>query len=151
MRDIHLIVVGKLNDKNIIELENDYFKRITNPKLHIHEVKAHAENLNQEAKEVLGKLNELFKQEKPLIILLTEKGQQFTSVAFSLWLEEKNATQSLVFIIGGASGHGEAVIKAAHYKLSLSELTYPHKLARLLLVEQLYRAQTIRHKHPYNK
>jgi 23S rRNA (pseudouridine1915-N3)-methyltransferase len=80
-----------------------------------------------------------------------EKGKQFTSVDFSKWLFEKSETQKIIFIIGGAAGHGEEVIAKANFKLSLSELTYPHKLARLLLVEQIYRAITIKNNHPYNK
>lgn len=151
MRDLHLIVVGKLNDKNIEDLERDYFKRLTIPKLHIHEARAHSEDLAREAKEVLTKIDEISKSENPHIVLMMEKGKQFTSVDFSKWLAAIIDRQSVVFIIGGAAGHGEEVIKRAHFKLSLSELTYPHKLARLLLVEQIYRAQTIAAGHPYNK
>lgn len=151
MKDLHLIVVGKLSDKNIEELERDYHKRLTSPKLTIHEVRAHSENLEKEAKEVTIKLDELGKNETLFIVLLTEKGNQFESRSFSAWLTEKSERQTIVFIIGGASGHGKAIIERAHYKLSLSEFTYPHKLARLLLVEQIYRAQTIKANHPYNK
>lgn len=151
MKDLHLIVVGKLGDKNIEDLEKDYFKRLTSPKLIIHEARAHAEDLAKEAREVLAKIEDISKNENPYIVLLMEKGKQFTSVDFSKWLSNIYERQSVIFIIGGASGHGEAVIKRAHFKLSLSELTYPHKLARLLLVEQIYRAQTIVAGHPYNK
>lgn len=151
MRDLHIIVVGKLNDKNIEDLEHDYFKRLTSPKLHIHEARAHSEDLAKEAKEVLTKIDDISKTENPFIVLMMEKGKQFTSVDFSRWLSNISDRQSVVFVIGGASGHGEEVIKRAHFKLSLSELTYPHKLARLLLVEQIYRAQTIAAGHPYNK
>lgn len=151
MKDLHLIVVGKLNDTNIAELERDYYKRLTSPKLIIHEVRAHSENLEKEAKEVSLKLDELDKGEKLFIVLLTEKGKQFGSKDFSDWLSEHAERQKVVFIIGGASGHGKQVLERAQFKLSLSELTYPHKLARLLLVEQIYRAQTIKANHPYNK
>lgn len=151
MKDLHLIVVGKLGDREIETLEKDYFKRITTPKLTIHEVKAHAEDLNKEAKEVLAKISDISKNENPHIVLLTEKGKQYDSVAFSKWLSSLYERNTVIFIIGGASGHGEEVIKKSHSKLSLSELTYPHKLARLLLVEQIYRAQTIKAGHPYNK
>lgn len=151
MKDLHLIVVGKLGDKNIEELERDYHKRLTSPKLTIHEVRAHSENLEKEAKEVICKLDELEKNETLFIVLLTEKGNQFESRNFSSWLTEKSDRQTIVFIIGGASGHGKAIIDRAQFKLSLSEFTYPHKLARLLLVEQIYRAQTIKANHPYNK
>lgn len=151
MKDLHLITVGKLSDKTIEELERDYLKRLTQPRLHIHEVRAHSENLQQEAKEVMAKLDELARQENLYIVLMAEKGKQFNSVAFSQWLFQKCESQTLVFIIGGAAGHGQAVIDRAHFSLSLSELTYPHKLARLLLVEQIYRAQTIKTGHPYHK
>lgn len=151
MKDLHLIVVGKLNDKNIEELEKEFFKRLTSPKLTIHEVRGHAENLEKESKEVLQKIDELEKNDKGYIVLMTEKGRQFESRAFSEWLFEKCERQKIIFIIGGASGHGQAVIERSHFKLSLSEFTFPHKLARLLLVEQIYRAQTIKINHPYNK
>lgn len=151
MKDLHLIVVGKLNDQHIAELERDYFKRLTSPKLTIHEVKSLSENLEKEAKEVATKLDELEKSEKLFIVLLTEKGKQFESVEFSNWLSKHYERQRVVFIIGGAAGHGQQIIERANFKLSLSELTYPHKLARLLLVEQIYRAQTIKANHPYNK
>lgn len=151
MKDLHLIVVGKLADSNISELENDYLKRIVTPKFQIHEVKAHSENLDLEAREVKNKISEISKQDNPYTVLLTENGKQFDSRDFSKWLFEKNVTQKVIFIIGGAAGHGEEVIKLANFKLSLSLLTYPHKLARLLLVEQIYRAVTIKDGHPYHK
>lgn len=151
MKDLHLIVVGKLNDKHIEELERDYFKRLTSPRLTIHEVRSHSENLDKEAKEVCSKLDELEKNESSFIVLLTENGKQFESRAFSEWLFEKVERHRIIFIIGGASGHGSQVIMRSHFKLSLSLFTFPHKLARLLLVEQIYRAQTIKINHPYNK
>ena len=59
MKDLHLIVVGKLADKNISELENDYLKRILTPKFYLHEVKSHSENLDLEAREVKNKISEI--------------------------------------------------------------------------------------------
>lgn len=151
MKDFHLIVVGKLSDQNISELEREYFKRLTSPKLSIHEVKSQSENLDLEAKAVALKLSEIEKTEKVFVVLLTEKGKQFSSTDFSQWLNSQVERHPVVFIIGGAAGHGKIIIDRADFKLSLSELTYPHKLARLLLVEQIYRAQTIKANHPYNK
>jgi 23S rRNA (pseudouridine1915-N3)-methyltransferase len=151
MKDFHLIVVGKLNDLHIEELERDYFKRLTSPKLIIHEAKSQSENLEKEAKEVSAKLDELEKNDKLFIVLLTEKGKQFESRDFSTWLYQQSERHKIVFIIGGASGHGSSIIARSHFKLSLSEFTFPHKLARLLLIEQIYRAQTIKANHPYNK
>jgi len=151
MKDLHLITVGKLSDRNIEELEREYTKRLISPKLYTHEVKSHAENLALEAKEVLAKIDDISKNENPYIVLMAENGKQFSSIGFSQWLTQKSESHCVVFVIGGAAGHGSAVIEKAHFKLSLSELTYPHKLARLLLVEQIYRAQTIKNGHPYHK
>lgn len=151
MKEIHLLSVGKLKDKNLLELEKNYKKRITSFKFFIHELKTHEENLNLEAKEVLKKLTEL--QAKPEnTILLEEKGKQFKSKSFSGWLYKNLEHQAKVFfIIGGASGHGESVKKSSRQSISLSLMTFPHQVARILLVEQIYRAETIFLNHPYHK
>ena len=150
MKDIHLIVIGKYKDKNLESLEEQYLKRITGPKLKIHELKSMRENLELEANEVLKKLNDLAPSYP---ILMAENGKLRNSVDFSKWLYSLIETRSekIVLIIGGASGHGQKVLELAKEKLSLSPMTYPHKLARLLIVEQLYRAQTIHTGHPYHK
>ena len=125
MKDLHLIVVGKLSDKNIESLEGDYLKRIIAPKFFIHEVKSHSENCQLEAREVLNKISDISKNDNPFLVLLMEKGKQFTSVDFSRWLFEKSATQKIIFIIGGAAGHGEEVIAKANFlSLSLNLLTH---------------------------
>lgn len=151
MRDLHLITVGKLKDKHIEKLEDDYLKRLKLPKLKIHEVKSHSENLQLEANEVLKKIDDIAKN--AFVVLMAENGNLYDSPKFSNWLYNHIETKQepIILVIGGASGHGEEVLKRANGKLSLSPLTYPHKLARLLLVEQLYRAQTIFQNHPYHK
>ncbi len=152
MREVHLITVGALKDSNLESLENDYLKRFSSFKFLIHELRAHSEDLTKEAKEVTKKLTEINKVSSRKIILMEEKGKQFTSPKFAEWLNElQTSSDPLIFIIGGASGHGDEVQKLPHLSLSLSTLTYPHKLARLLLVEQLYRAETILKGHPYHK
>lgn len=150
MKDIHLIVVGKLKDKNLEALEDQYLKRIKSPKLHIHEVKSQKENLDLEANEVEKKLNDIG---KVYPILLAENGKLVDSEKFSNWLFDLIETrhEKIVFIIGGASGHGKKIIDKSLASLSLSPMTYPHKLARVLFVEQVYRAITINSGHPYHK
>ncbi|MEX1099667.1 MAG: 23S rRNA (pseudouridine(1915)-N(3))-methyltransferase RlmH, partial [Bacteriovoracaceae bacterium] len=82
---------------------------------------------------------------------LTEAGQERDSRNFSKWLFEKLETsRQLVFIIAGAEGFERGVLNASQEKLSLSKLTFPHKLARLLFIEQIYRAITIKENHPYH-
>jgi 23S rRNA (pseudouridine1915-N3)-methyltransferase len=149
MKSIHLIVVGKLKDKNLDVLESDYLKRIKNPSLKIHEVKSCEERLDEEASEVIKKIDSIGRGH---IVLLAEKGISFDSPQFSKWLYTHLEThQNIFFVIGGASGHGQAIQEKANECISLGKMTYPHKLARLLFVEQIYRAGTIKEGHPYHK
>jgi 23S rRNA (pseudouridine1915-N3)-methyltransferase len=86
------------------------------------------------------------------VILLDEKGKEYTSVAFSKFLEEKMnfGPKRLVFVIGGAFGHHSGLKTRSDALLSLSKMTLSHQLIRLVFLEQLYRAVTIIHNHPYH-
>ena len=149
-KSLHLIVVGKLKDAHLEALEHDYLKRINNPDLVIHELKASAENKEAEGEAILKKVRELSQGGTSHMIVMSEWGKRFTSVAFAEWTKTLLEKQKVFFVIGGAEGFSDEVLKACQEKISLSELTFPHKLARILLVEQLYRAQTIRSGHPYH-
>lgn len=83
-------------------------------------------------------------------ILLDEHGKNLTSPELSHLLSEKFQTRSATFIIGGAYGVSEALKQKADFIWSLSSLTLPHQLVRLILTEQLYRAQSIAVNHPYH-
>ncbi len=150
-RAFHLIVVGKLKDPNLEAVESDYLKRISSPELQIHELKASAENKDAEGEAILRKVRDLSQGGATHLIAMTEWGKRHTSVAFAEWtknLLERPA--KIIFLIAGAEGFSEEVLKSCQERISLSELTFPHKLARIVLVEQLYRAQTIRSGHPYH-
>jgi len=134
LKVISLIVVGKLKDKNLEEIERGYLKRI--PTLKIIEVK--------KEEDVLAKV-------KGDLYLLEEKGKLMDSPEFSNWLYKSMEKNEFSLAIGGAAGHHQSVISASKGSISLSPLTFPHKLARILLVEQLYRAMTLREGHPYHK
>lgn len=148
MKAFHLICVGKLKDASLEAIENDYFKRLNNPPLQIHELKASAENKEAEGEVILKKLKDLGDTHR---VAMTEWGKRYTSVDFANWTEKLlERPAKTVFIIAGAEGFSDAVLSSCQERLSLSELTFPHKLARILLVEQLYRAQTLRTGHPYH-
>lgn len=148
MKAFHLICVGKLKDASLEEIEHDYLKRLNNPPLLIHELKASAENKDAEAEAILKKLKDLGDTHR---VAMTEWGKRYTSVDFGKWTEKLlERPAKTVFIIAGAEGFSDAVLSTCQERLSLSELTFPHKLARILLVEQLYRAQTLRTGHPYH-
>ena len=84
------------------------------------------------------------------LVLLTEEGQKLNSVAFAQLLGEWTS-ERVALVIGGADGHLEQLRQEADALLSLSALTFPHELARLLLMEQLYRASTILQGSPYHR
>ena len=79
------------------------------------------------------------------LVALDEKGKQFSSPKLAAFIQARanESTRKLVFLIGGAFGLDDAVLKRANFRWSLSELTFPHQLVRLILAEQVYRACTI--------
>lgn len=87
------------------------------------------------------------------IVVLDSRGKQFTSEGFSQKIDqwEMQAKKQICYLIGGSDGHGPAVIAAANLLISLSKMTFTHDMARLLLVEQLYRAHTIKAGEQYHK
>ncbi len=87
-----------------------------------------------------------------IVICLDEKGKNYTSQEFAKFLQHisENATRTPCFIIGGAFGLDDTVRKAAQHKLALGPMTFPHELARVLLLEQLYRAEAIVRGVPYH-
>jgi len=86
------------------------------------------------------------------LVLLTPDGRQMSSPELANWLQSQLEQHgSLAFLIGGPVGFDPATAAAAHERLALSRLTFPHELARVVLLEQLYRAFTIVHGEPYHK
>ena len=130
---LKIIAVGKVKKQWIQSGINIYQKRL--PGLRITEIKDSTQQKEATAIKQIIKKNEL-------LITLNEKGKSFTSKEFAVKLQESN-NQPLSFAIGGASGLSHEVDDRASWQLSLSSLTFPHELAQLLLLEQIYRAQTI--------
>jgi 23S rRNA (pseudouridine1915-N3)-methyltransferase len=88
---------------------------------------------------------------KSHLVALDPQGQEFTTEEFAAWLSKREEqSRPLAFLIGGHWGLSEAVLAAADERLALSRLTMTHELARLILLEQLYRALTIKLGHPYH-
>ncbi len=102
---------------------------------------------NMEADKIIGKL-----KTDDYLILLDERGTNFSSVEFAAYLQKKEnqAVKKIIFLIGGAYGFDEKVYKRANDKISLSKMTYSHQLIRLIFAEQLYRAYTIINNLPYH-
>lgn len=91
-------------------------------------------------------------KEDDYLVALDEYGKELTSEAVGQLLQQRadTGTKRIVFLIGGAYGLDKAVLAAAKYKWSLSQLTFPHQLVRLILAEQLYRACTILRNEKYH-
>lgn len=87
------------------------------------------------------------------LIALDERGKNLSSPQFANLIDsyQLNGSKTLTFCIGGAFGLDESIRKQAEHTLSFGELTWPHMLVRVMLLEQLYRAQQILSNHPYHK
>ena len=88
-----------------------------------------------------------------LKIALDDQGRHYSSETFAKLLgrQADSGVRTCAFLIGGPDGHGGDVLSGADFKLSLGALTLPHGLARVVLIEQLYRAATILSGHPYHR
>jgi 23S rRNA (pseudouridine1915-N3)-methyltransferase len=101
----------------------------------------------EEGARLLGEL-----KPKEFVVALDEHGEEFTTRELAAWLAERaQAGRDLALLIGGADGLAEEVLARADFKLALSQLTLPHALARVLLLEQLYRVQSLLDHHPYHR
>ena len=86
------------------------------------------------------------------VVALDEHGKQKTTLELARWLGERlQEGQNLSFLIGGPEGLGSAILERAAWKWSLSALTFPHAMVRVMLAEQLYRAHSVLHNHPYHR
>jgi 23S rRNA (pseudouridine1915-N3)-methyltransferase len=89
---------------------------------------------------------------KEFVVVLDERGRELTTRELALWLEERRKDgRDLAFIIGGPDGLSLKVQARADCTFALSRMTLPHALARVLLLEQLYRAHTVLANHPYHR
>ncbi|MFO7673939.1 MAG: 23S rRNA (pseudouridine(1915)-N(3))-methyltransferase RlmH [Lutibacter sp.] len=153
---IKLLAIGKTDDKNLqtlIEAYQNRLKHYINFEIDVIADIKNVKNLTEaQQKEKEGELILKKLSTTDVLILLDEKGTQFSSVAFSEYLQKKmNAgVKQLVLVIGGPYGFSEAVYQQAQGKISLSKMTFSHQMIRLFVVEQLYRAYTILKNEPYH-
>ncbi|WP_320668436.1 23S rRNA (pseudouridine(1915)-N(3))-methyltransferase RlmH [Prochlorococcus sp. MIT 1307] len=136
-----ILAIGKIRKKWISEGLELYLKRL--PGLTITELKDSSPQKEADAIQTQLKNNET-------LIILMEEGRPLASIPFAEYLKALGSKR-LVFVIGGANGIAPEIKKMADLCLSLSPMTFPHEIARLLLVEQIYRATTIIHGGPYHR
>jgi 23S rRNA (pseudouridine1915-N3)-methyltransferase len=86
------------------------------------------------------------------LVALDEHGKSLTTLQLAKWLGERQQDgKNLTFVIGGPDGHGPGVLAKANLRWSLSPLTFPHAMVRVILAEQLYRAHSVLQNHPYHR
>jgi 23S rRNA (pseudouridine1915-N3)-methyltransferase len=153
---ITLMQTGKTTDEHIAELVDLYatrikkysaFEIVTLPELKNTKNMPVQEQKSKEATKIIQSLTD-----DDYVILLDENGKELRTIEFSGALEKMFflPKKRIVFIIGGPWGFSEEVYARADYKLSLSKMTFPHQLVRLLFLEQLYRVFTIIKGEPYH-
>lgn len=153
---IVILQTGKTNEKHVIEGIEIYSSRIKKyTGFEIITIPDLKNTRNMPAREQKAKEGDkilLSVGKDDFVVLLDEKGKEFRTAEFAEWLEKKFADSGkrIVFVIGGAWGFSEEVYSRADLRLSLSKMTFPHQLVRLLFAEQLYRVLTIIKGEPYH-
>ena len=153
---IKLIAIGKTDNNELQTLLSEYINRLQHyvkfELVIIPDVK-NAKHLSEnEQKNKEGEA--LLKLVKPsdVLILLDEKGRQFSSIEFSEVLQKRmnSGIKSLYFVIGGPYGFSDSIYQRANQKISLSKMTFSHQMVRIFMIEQLYRGFTILKNEPYH-
>lgn len=145
---IIVIAIGRPSDSVVHDLVDRYARRIS----HYTKFGFHAFDLNQKTAEKQQKRFDKIIDRKDHIILLDEGGKSYDSIEFAHFIKFKMSSnnQRLVFIIGGPHGLPSFLETKYPLKMSLSKMIFPHQMVRVLLLEQIYRALTIIHNHPYH-
>ncbi|MFD2586882.1 23S rRNA (pseudouridine(1915)-N(3))-methyltransferase RlmH [Croceitalea marina] len=153
---IRLIAIGKTDNTELQNLIADYVKRLGHYikfELDIIPDLKNAKNLSEEQqKQKEGELILKKITTSDVLVLLDEKGKQFSSKEFANVLQKRmnSGIKKLIFTIGGPYGFSDEVYSRADQKISLSKMTFSHQMVRLFVVEQIYRAFTILRNEPYH-
>jgi len=142
---VKVVWIGKTKEAAIASLTDEYLKRISRY------AEVEGVSLRDEA-DLIAKFGKRAKSAKFSLVLMDSRGKEFTSEQFAKFLgdyQDRNPLP-LVFAVGGADGFSEEARLASHQMLSLGRMTLAHELARVVLLEQVYRAFTILKGHPYH-
>ena len=153
--EITILTVGKIRDASVASLCADYIGRLG--RWHdIRTVEVRDEPGSRPEKQVLAAEADRIREKLPagaLAVALAREGKALSSTELAGWLGKtlEQGRSRVCFVIGGPLGLARSVVESCDLTLSLSKLTLPHELARLVLLEQLYRANTILRGEPYHK
>ena len=145
MQKINIVCVGKIKEKFYRDAIDEYLKRLSRfAKVEIKEL-AEGKNLVEEGKDIL-------KAVKGHVIALCVEGKKLSSEGLAEYTKKLcDKGEEFTFVIGSSHGLYNEVKNSAHYKLSFSDITFPHQLMRVILCEQIYRAFMINSNSEYHK
>ena len=140
------ISIGKQNDSDIADAVADYTKRIGRY-FPVEWKLIPTSDVEKEGESILKTLDS-----GDFVVVLDDKGKELNTIELSEFIEKRMSASDkrIVFVIGGAYGFSESVYKRTNFKWSLSKLTFPHQLVRLIVAEALYRAISVIEKEPYH-
>ena len=156
---LKVISIGQLKNNPILEIQRDYESRILNlsksvgiKNLEIKELPISKKSSIKERQKEEAKIIFQYIKQDNFNIFLDGKGENINSVEVSQIISKSSFDgKDLVFFIGGPDGFDEKIIKVANKIISFGRVTWPHKLIRIMLLEQLYRGITILNNHPYHR
>ena len=156
MSRVRIIAVGSRMPKWVREPFDDYINRLgSSLKVSVTEIEPGTRSAGRspaKAIETEGERTLAAVRESDFVVALDEHGTEMTTRELASWLRTRLLDgNDLAFLIGGPDGFAAEVLKRANFKWSLSRLTFPHALVRVLLAEQLYRAHAVLTNHPYHR
>lgn len=154
--EIELLTVGKTTIRFVIDGIEEYTRRLkhyipysirTIPDIKNTSKMDQAKQKEEEGKKILEAVSN-----SDYVVLLDERGKQYSSVEFSAFIEKQMVAgrRKVIFVVGGPYGFSKAVYDRADSLLSLSKMTFNHEMVRLFFTEQIYRAMTIMRGEPYH-
>ncbi len=155
-----IIYVGKIKKSSYLEISKNFVKRISRfEKINMIEIKDEPDPKKNNCKEIEHILKseaqqiERYIKKSDTVISLVIEGKQLNSEQFANQLSNWNNYKrgELIFIIGGSNGLHSSIKTLSDYQLSISDMTFPHQLMRIILLEQIYRALTINSNITYHK
>jgi 23S rRNA (pseudouridine1915-N3)-methyltransferase len=147
---VRILAVGTRMPEWVVSAYGDYIRRLkSSMRVDLEELpqgKDKARAKADEQKRLLERVGDDY------LVALDEHGKALTTLDLSKWLAQRQQDgRDLAFVIGGPDGLGPELLKRADLRWSLSALTLPHAMVRVVLAEQLYRAVSVLHNHPYHR
>jgi 23S rRNA (pseudouridine1915-N3)-methyltransferase len=143
---VRIVAVGTRMPGWVTQAYEDYTRRLrTAMRVDLEEI-AIGKNKRDEEKRLIERVGDDY------LVTLDEHGKSLTTLELARWLAQRQQDgRDLVFVIGGPDGLGPSILGKAALRWSLSALTFPHAMVRVILAEQLYRAQSVLQNHPYHR